>query len=866
MELLERHDAFTALERALTRASGGRGGVVVVAGEAGSGKTSVVRAFLDGLGDEVHGWYGTCDDLSTPRPLAPFIDMARDASVEVPFDPRSPEAIIDGTLALMRDHLVVAVIDDLQWADNATLDIVASIGRRLSERRGLLVVGLRSDELGDDHPLTRVLARLAGPETIRLLLRPLSIEALTHLIRTEGADLEPSAVLHATGGNPFYVRALFEWSGDGIPPTIRDVVVAKRRALPDRTRQAIDQLSVIPGEIEFSTLTALGVADEAIEEAERVGLLVATRRGVMFRHQLAQAALADALGDGRRRRHHRRALDALSSLDEQPARLVHHAVGAGDERRTIQHGTAAMTDARRAGAHREVIAHGRAVLSHADRLDRAAIVSVCLDCADAANAASRFTDAIAFAQRAHDLAADAEGRGRALTRRARSELMLGAARAARASAERAIDALGVDDEPDQLSATSLLAQLCSAQDDFDSGAQWGRRAVELATRLGDVDARTMAQSYVGLCRIGSGDQTGFDAMETALAESGQRGLGNAWRIANNIGMMHRRAGRLDAAESFFVRAEQLATDAGDFALIHTGVHIAVGEFLRGDWNRAEDRLRSMLRRGAEGVTLAPLLGALARLLARRGDDEARDHAERAWRIATASGESNRLASAGSALLELAWIDGDDARVLQLAELLFSHAHASGHHYLAAEARRYGARVGGDATWTGPSWSPALDAFADGLRGDHATAAERWATVGQPYEEALELTETGEAAAVAAGLELLESLGAGATAARVRRGLRASGRRSIPRGPQPATRANPLGLTRRQSEVLDLLAKGLTNSEIAAQLFVSVRTVDHHVSAILTRLDVTSRTEAVQAADGRSRRGDRHGSTSGVRLD
>lgn len=861
MGLLERQHELSVLDRAARQAATGDGRVVVVSGEAGVGKTSLVRAFLADLPDGVDGWFGACDDLVTPRPLGPFVDMAR--AGPTPFDLSGRDAIIDGALRTMHERPIAIVVDDVQWADDATLDVLSSIGRRIADLRGLLVLSVRNDDLPDEHPLHRVLARLSGQHTIRVTVQPLSLTGLQAMIDEAGSQVEPGAVLAATGGNPFYAMALLQWSGDGVPPSIRDVVRARRRSLPERTQRTVDLLSVIPGEVDHHLLEALAIGHEELEHAERAGLVTVTARGVAFRHQLTRAALSDELSDSRRRHLHGRVLDALASLDDQPARLVHHAVGAADGRRIVQHGSRALEDAVRAGAHREVVAHARAMLGHDELLDRADEFRIRMHAAEASLASNRFVDAAEFASAADRRADGKLEHGSALTTLARAEMMLGAAHPARMTAERAVTALELlGDTPELLRAVGLLAQHSAAHDDFPAGVEWSGRALELAGRLSDAEAGALARTYLGLCRLGLGDESGLSDVEAALAAAERDGYRSAWRIANNLGVVLMRWGRLDDAAPVLERAAVLAVESGaDFPRLHAGTQIAVVQLHRGDWVDAERRLRAILARGVEGVTLAPLLGALGRLLARRGDDESREHIERAWRVATSSGESNRLASAGAALLEQAWIDGDDGRVAHLAEQLVDHATVASHHYLAAEACRYGVRVGAAIDWSCPSPTPALAAFDAGLRGDWRTAAERWSAAHQPYEQALELTEADDEAAANDGLAILDDLGAVATAARVRRQLRERGRLTVRRGPQPATRANRFGLTRRQSEVLELISDGLTNAQIADRLFVSVRTVDHHVSAILTRLGVSTRVEAAAMSDDGGEGGDGHGETT-----
>src|SRR5690242_15851914 len=133
-----------------------------------------------------------------------------------------------------------------------------------------------------------------------------------------------------------------------------------------------------------------------------------------------------------------------------------------------------------------------------------------------------------------------------------------------------------------------------------------------------------------------------------------------------------------------------------------------------------------------------------------------------------------------------------------------------------------------------------------MAGDWRGAAAAWEKIGCPYEQAMALAD-GDNTAQLAALEILKKLGAGPAAERLRQAMRATGVRGIPRGPRPSTRENPAGLTQRQLEVLAMLAGGLSNAQIADRLFISAKTVDHHVSAILAKLEVHTRAEAVAVA-------------------
>ena len=186
----------------------------------------------------------------------------------------------------------------------------------------------------------------------------------------------------------------------------------------------------------------------------------------------------------------------------------------------------------------------------------------------------------------------------------------------------------------------------------------------------------------------------------------------------------------------------------------------------------------------------------------------------------------------------------DPRLDQAPAILAGAGTRPGTEWSAGELAVWLRRLGRDVDApTLPPGSP----YALMLAGDPRAGAERWAELGSPYDQALALVDSGEPADVFAALELLDRLGADAVAAKVRRDLRGRGVTGVPARPRATTRTNPAGLTARQVDVLRLVAEGLTNAGIAARLFISEKTADHHVSAILAKLDVPTRREAAVVA-------------------
>ena len=180
--LLERDGALSTLDAAFGAVVAGRGQVALVSGEAGIGKSSLVRAFVASERRAARVLAGACDDLAVPRPLGPFLDIAGELpGLAAELRTTGADATRSVLDVLRRDGPTICIVEDAHWADEATIDVLAFVARRVEGVPALLVVSFRDDEVGPDHPLRRALAAAPAGHTHRLELERLSVEAIGRL-------------------------------------------------------------------------------------------------------------------------------------------------------------------------------------------------------------------------------------------------------------------------------------------------------------------------------------------------------------------------------------------------------------------------------------------------------------------------------------------------------------------------------------------------------------------------------------------------------------------------------------------------------------------------------------------------------------
>jgi DNA-binding CsgD family transcriptional regulator/tetratricopeptide (TPR) repeat protein len=845
MRLVEREGQLARLDACLQEAdSGGR--LVLVGGEAGVGKTSLARRFVETAPGDVgfRVLWGGCDPLSTPRPLAPFRDMAPLAAMLQ--EDRGRHELLTAIVDELSTESVM-VVEDAHWADEATLDALRFVGRRVTGTRSVVVVTYRDDEVGADHPLRAVLGDLAtAPGCERLQVPALSADG-TRLL-AEGEALDPGHLHRVTGGNAFYVTEVLASPGWVVPLSVTDAVIARVSRLPAAARALVDLVSVAPGGLEPEIAEALlDGAGQALDEAVGRGVLVLPGARVSFRHELARLAIEAVIPPGRRRELNARLVELLEARPApDPARLAHHAEAAGDTTRALRYGQAAAREASARRSHREAARQYERAVAHAGDLPPAELSDLLFLLAEERRGFDEPADRAASLARIIELrreGGDARGAGLALTLLGRIYWALGRSREGFECADEAIailEPLGEGPELAYAYAGQAMQHMTAHQG--AEAIRWGRRAVDLAERVGAPQAQLMALNAIGLAQLECFEQLeGVDDFERAAQVAEQHGDDyEVCRALGNAGAALGEIRRYEQAAAFLRRAIAFSEERDiDDTTGHATADLAKISFDQGHWNEAERLAVEALRHRelSLGVPIVAL-GVRGRIGVRRGDAETATALDEAWELARDTGDLAWIWPLAAGRAEAAWLDGRVSAIPELVEPAYLQACETGLSWAIGELGSWLVR------------SEALARLPDGAAAPYRLpwreAADAWEQLGCPYEQADALAG-GDEGAMRRSLEIVTSLGAEPAADRVREKMRREGIKRVPARPRASTRAAPAQLTRRQLEVLLLVERGMTNAEIAQSLFISEKTAIHHVSAILQKLGASSRGEAAAAA-------------------
>jgi DNA-binding CsgD family transcriptional regulator/tetratricopeptide (TPR) repeat protein len=713
-----------------------------------------------------------------------------------------------------------------------------------------VVATYRDDELESEHPLRTVLGELASaPGVSRLTVPRLSVEAVRRLAELQGADGD---AIHAlTAGNAFFVTEVLALGSASLPETARDAVLARTASLGGDARRLLNVVALVPGRTELSLLEAVAPGEiEQLDACLAAGVLRDEDGAVAFRHELARLALESAVPAGRRRHLHAELLRALRDAPGggDPARLAHHAERAGDAAAVLEYAPAAGRLAAASAAHREAAQQYARALRFAAGLparDKAGLLDLYALEAQLTGRYADAADAWREAAELHRGLGDRLAEGRSLSALTRACIPIGRNADAEAASREAIDVLeSAEPGPELAEAYAHQAYMRLLVRDSAEGVAWGKRAASLAERFDDLETLGWSLSLVGASYTTGGEiDTGIEYLRRGLEVAREHGWIWVGPSLQNLGSSLGEMYELDRSERY-LREHVAWADEHDLWPYYSRSWLALVECYTGRWDEATATAQDVLAKAKANDSISRInaLVALGRVRARRGDPGASEVLDEALELSIPGGHLQRLGHVRAARAEAAWLAGDRERTAEEARAAYPLALEKRHLWFAGELAYWLRRADALDAW--PAW--VAEPYRLELAGSHEEAAVAWRKRGCPYEAARAVEECGREASLRTALQELERLGAAPAAHAVRRQLRRLGA-AVPRGRRSSTRTNPAGLTVRELDVLRLVVAGKRNAEIAHELVLSTRTVDHHVSAILRKLRARTRGEAAAAA-------------------
>jgi DNA-binding CsgD family transcriptional regulator len=858
MELIERDGFLTLLQTQFQNITTAEGHCVFVSGEAGIGKTALVKAFCKEQKKGCNIYQGACDALFTPRPLAPLYDIMWQVNSGLWPNSHNTEdrsAIFAGffrELSNQKEKSII-VFEDIHWADEATLDFIKFFARRISQLRCLFILTYREDEIHSRHPLKNVLGQLPPDSFSRLKLTPLSRHAVEKMASERGYNGED--VYGISGGNPFYVNEILAWYSIGVPDNIKDSILSIYNRQDEKTKYVWEILSILPTGFDIRYFERIEPSCAAsIQKSVDATILILEGNIVFFKHELYRRTLETSLSPLTRIAYNKKILDLfLQSNEKEQAieRIVHHAKNANEYAIVVQFAPLAARQAAAVGAHIEASRLYLTAIEYYQGNDPDILIEFYEGYAYECYLTSNNKEGIIYARKSLNLLKekkDTEKIGNCFRFLSRLWWFAGSRKNAEHFAEQAIEVLSdQSSSSSKAMAFSNMSQLKMLADQSAECIAWGDKAIAIAKELNDEETLCHAMNNVGSMRMKMPVSThqGLELLEQSL----QIALKNSYHdhvaraycnIAGTSCTMKNYLFAGTILDKGIAYCEERDLDAYAGYMLSWKARL---NFETGLWTAAYHIADNLVKNEnqSHAVKIAAL-AVVAKIKIRRGERDAVPLLLEARAMAFETMELQRIIPVMIGLLEYEWITGKTFieeesinRTISMINAMDGILYNNEFAFWLLKARNQQLSLSG-----------AYEGFDLGNAKKVQCAAALWKKAGSPYMEALALFEGNEDDKRKA-VTIVHELGATAVYEKMKLEMRISGIKSIPRGVRKTTQSNPAFLTGRELDVLQLLKENLQNKEIAAQLFISAKTVDHHISSILFKLDVKSRTKAVTEA-------------------
>lgn len=858
MELVERERFLNVLQSQFENVSRGEGHCVFISGEAGIGKTSLTSAFCRAVKDTARIYHGTCDALFTPRPLAPLYDIMlqlRHDFSEKHYDVTDRTAFFTSVFHELRNQreASVVVFEDVHWADDATLDFIKFLARRITQLRALCIFTYRDDEIHYGHHLRNTLGQLNRDSFTRIQLPPLSREAVDKMAAERGYRGED--VYSISGGNPFYVTEILASYSPGIPDNIRDSVLSVYNKLEEKAKLVWQILSVLPTPFEVNYLEKMDpdYAD-IIENCLLSKILVVDHGMISFKHELFRRTIEASLSPLVKIDYNKKILELFLENFEQKEKIeqiVHHAKNANEYDFVVHYAPIAAQKAASVGAHTEAAKLYLSAIEYYQGNDEDTLIGFYESYAYECYLTNQIREAIIYTAKSLALwekKNEPEKIGNCMRFLSRLWWFDGNRKRAEHFGTRAIEVLQKRPaSKTKAMAFSNMSQLKMLSEEAGECIFWGEKAIEMAKELQDDETLAHALNNVGdiLARSESSRETGNELLQQSLDLALKHGYhehaARAYtNIAHNALLMRDHTFARKMLDEGIQYCEERDLDSWTTYILSMKARFCLAT---GDWQGAHTLADNLIsNEDPAAVVRVNALIVLASIKMRRGDTDVYPLLVEAEEKAFESMELQRIIPVLVAELEYEWLTGKAMIEKQRLDDTISMVGKMGNRFENSEFAFWLCKARKQRIQLQECFE-AYNAFGKAAA---ASASVFWNKSGCPYEYALTLFE-GSSDDKRKAISIVHTLGATAVYEKMKFEMRSSGIKSIPRGARKSTQSNAAFLTQRELDILQLLNKGLQNKEIATALFISPKTVDHHISSILYKLEVNSRTKAVHEA-------------------
>ncbi len=881
--------------------------LVVRGGCAGSGSGPIPYAALEGLLRDVVDALGVEQTLATAGPGADALGLIAPRLIDVRADVmpgRLPDVVAGLLVEIARTRPLVVVVEDLHWSDDTTRAAVDRLARTAAGSSLLLVATYRSDDVGRGHPLRALLAELERSRLVtRIDLRRLDegevAQLASALLDADDAGLGLADLIERSDGVPFYVEELLGSLGSSLPESLRDLLLLRYRRLTPAAQEFCRWVAAAGQRAPYDLLAdalgadALAATEGAAREAVEASVLVGDGDAYAFRHALVQEAVVTELLPGERRRLHSDYAAALATYPSTVSRLseiADHWWGARVLDRALETAVTAFGAAGAAGAWVTAAELGERALEVWPMVPDAEAVAglphhtLLIRVADAVRATTRLDRAVALSRQALDEWPEDDPYGLAL---ALDEAAVITAQSGseegRVLLERGL-ALVPPGERDDVRVALLVSKARDAMIDgrADEAIVYATECYETAMVVGASAQASLALNMRGVSRVvDQGDEGGFDDLERAreLAADDWMPLGRYFTNASHCYFVRGQYARaLAVAGEGARRSHALGAGWGSAAMLEG--NMAESLIALGEWDRAAAWYARSVPLVSSSIFSVYLRERWAWLLMWRGDVDAAEAVVRTssddWaRVGRL--EAQVRTRVAETMADLALLrDEPDVALRLLSDVLLAPGPPRDPAYELSMLGVVGRAVAALRRTPGaeaPDVTPYRAVLAECAS---ATDFELWSAVFaaelgegpwsavlgidrgpahvRPYallREGEALLDAGDRATarerLAEAVAAARAISCGLVAGQAEAMLASIGARSTRRGDGDE-------LTDRERQVLDLVADGLTNGQIAERLFISPKTASVHVSAILRKLGVASRTEAAVIARAGARDG------------